>query len=110
TGAGPAGGVRYFQGIEAGTSGDVADCPRDLVDDRCDQPLVVAFRHDADDRLSAGLADHQSAAIAEPRAAFGYHLLDELVRERLALLVADALEQLRHLLEPLADLRHRATP
>src|SRR5690348_5681373 len=87
--------------------GDLADGFGDFADDSLDEARVVALGHDADDRLGAGFTDYQAPGLAQPGATFGDDLDDALVVERLALFVADALEQLRHLGEATADLGNR---
>lgn len=63
-------------------------------------------------RITGGshFADDEASAIAKTGAVLGDRLHHQLVVERLALLVAHALQQLRHLGEALADFGHRAAP
>src|SRR5579862_4063804 len=68
-----------------GAASDREDHLADLVDDARQQPLVLALRHDADDRLGAGFADHQPPATAEPGFALGDRPLHPPRLERLAL-------------------------
>src|SRR5258708_4900408 len=75
---------------------DAQDRGGDLVDDAADHDVVVAFGHDADHRLGAGFADHQSAARAEPALGVGDRRLDRGVIER-RLAVATEAHALEHL-------------
>ena len=60
---------------------------------------VVALGHDADQRLGAGRADDQAAAVAEPVAGVFDRRLDRRALQRLAAGEADVLQELRHRLE-----------
>src|SRR3954449_4867264 len=48
----------------------------DFVDDAGQQRLVLALRHDPDNRLGAGIEDHQPSLRAEPRLGGGDRALD----------------------------------
>src|SRR5215472_16521129 len=80
------------------------DCTADVVDNAGQQTLVLALRHDADDRLGAGIANHEPALLAEPCLAGGDRPLDPRRLERSALPEAHIAQQLRHWLEDPAHL------
>src|SRR5579863_6158855 len=87
-----------------GAASDREDHLADLVDDARQQPLVLALRHDPDDRLGAGFADHQPPGIAEPRFALGDCPLHAPRLERLSLAEPHVAQELRHRLENTAHL------
>src|SRR5690606_10658293 len=78
-----------------------------ILDHPLDQADVVSFRHDTDQRLGAGRTDDQPALLAQSRAGIRDDGLDRLAFERLAARELDVLEDLRHRLEPAADLTGR---
>src|ERR1051326_5477300 len=59
---GPHRGFNVFGALRDGE-----DCGADVVNDPTQQAFVFALRHDADDRLGAGIADHEPALSAAPR-------------------------------------------
>src|SRR6266851_6563837 len=72
----------------------------DLVDDAAHELRIVAFGHDADQRLGARLAHQDAAARAELRFGGGDRLHDGVRGQRcVGIADADVLQQLRHRLE-----------
>src|SRR5712675_507726 len=80
----------------------------DLVDDAAHELRIVAFGHDADQRLGARLAHQDAAGRAEPHLGGGDRLGDGAVGERcVGIADADVLQQLRHRLEGAESLARR---
>src|SRR5689334_706217 len=76
---GPHRGFNVFGALRDGE-----DRGADVVDDAGQQAFVFALRHDADDRLGAGIADHEPALFAEPRLGGGDRAFDARRFERAA--------------------------
>ena len=86
-----------------------ADDIDQFVDDALDLSAVVAFGHDADQRLRAGRADDQATGLRQFRFGIGNCLLDSSVFQRLATGEADIAQELAHAADAAAGgsaLRH----
>src|SRR6516165_10533881 len=77
------------------------------VDHFLDHGLIVAFAHDANDRLRAGRAHHQAAMAVKPVLGVGDGIADLGILKRLAAAITDVAHDLRQRLEPVTGFRDR---
>src|SRR5690606_7383849 len=103
------GSAVYRNRLDLRGLGRFRDRLANVADDGRDQTLIVAFRHDTDDRLGTRRPDDDAARRAQLRLGALDGLAHLIILEGLALGVTNVLENLRQRIEALAHLADRAS-